>query len=474
MNKKIVLIIIVMTLLVINIINAQEFNQIINNDISVGKLINDYNILRVPAIPKEKGYENLVKESADPAIPSQALYNWALGYKNIAELRRQVESIQIYVKKNPSELKDRKIESKKFIPKEVDGSSINTASPETSINKPKNYESWPIELDRKGIDSNSNIWLMFKNNKWQLCKPTTFFYNNCNPDDYIPIKKPGEEQPKSGIINAIINTLENKNLDEGLSTIFGSINSLDDITIHKEIKIKFYQENGQIKIKGIDGYGNVDIDTLRTLFKQKAIKKISEVVKKINIETIPEGFPIELNINIDYLEEIIAGYRIPNNDRNINKIILHHTATTTIDQAINTFKERKLAPHYLLDKNGDLYYLVPEEYIAYHAANANSDSIGIEIVNTAKSNDEYTKEQYDTLNILLPYLLSKYGLEEISDYNVIAHYEISSSGKWDPSPNFDWSKIGLPDHPRISKQICENSEDMKNLGWDCNDQNIFV
>ena len=62
---------------------------------------------------------------------------------------------------------------------------------------------------------------------------------------------------------------------------------------------------------------------------------------------------------------------------------------------------------------------------------------------------EYTPEQYIALNKLIKDIADRW-LIPIDDDHIIAHYQITE-GKWDPSPNFDWSKIGLPNHPILSE-----------------------
>jgi hypothetical protein len=136
----------------------------------------------------------------------------------------------------------------------------------------------------------------------------------------------------------------------------------------------------------------------------------------------------------------------------IEYIILHHTGGSTFDSAYQTFlrSRKQLSVHYVVDKDGIAYYLIDESRKAYHARDYNEETIGIEIVNTGYSNDDYTKEQYETLNMLLEQITKKWGIP-YDDAHIVGHYErtSSSAGKWDPSPNFEWGKIGLPNHSPV-------------------------
>lgn len=150
-------------------------------------------------------------------------------------------------------------------------------------------------------------------------------------------------------------------------------------------------------------------------------------------------------------------------------IVLHHTGGSTASGAISALKTRGLSVHYIIDTNGIIYYLVSESRKAYHAGCClpsestccgkescflcinnnppcrNEESIGIEIVNSGNHADEYTNAQYESLKKLLADIQGRRGIT-INNEHVIAHFQISPD-KWDPSPNFDWSEIGL-DEPR--------------------------
>ena len=91
----------------------------------------------------------------------------------------------------------------------------------------------------------------------------------------------------------------------------------------------------------------------------------------------------------------------------ITFIILHYTETNTLEDSIKLLTDdyRKVSCHYLVDKNGDLYSLVPESFRAWHAGisgwdnldDINSRSIGIEIVYAGESKKQFPEIQISSL-----------------------------------------------------------------------------
>jgi N-acetyl-anhydromuramyl-L-alanine amidase AmpD len=172
-------------------------------------------------------------------------------------------------------------------------------------------------------------------------------------------------------------------------------------------------------------------------------------------------------VNTDSFGKLSSAARTQAFDR----IVLHHTGGSTASSAIETLKARGLSVHYVIGTEGTIYFLVDERREAFHCgccptnqetccgkdtcfmcigssplAN-NHNSIGIEIVNTGNAKDYYTEAQYTSLKSLLEDIQTRRGIS-IDNNHVFAHYQIGS-GKWDPSPNFDWVKIGLekPEFP---------------------------
>jgi len=148
------------------------------------------------------------------------------------------------------------------------------------------------------------------------------------------------------------------------------------------------------------------------------------------------------------------------------KVVIHHTAGSTAKSAVDSWIANGGASsaHYVIDNDGTIYYVIDESKGANHAGckecdagtvcspecrswpppASNANSIGIEIVNTGYASDTYTAAQYTVVKDLVEDIADRHGITVNND-NVISHMEVTS-GKWDPSPNFDWSQIGLPGH----------------------------
>lgn len=101
--------------------------------------------------------------------------------------------------------------------------------------------------------------------------------------------------------------------------------------------------------------------------------------------------------------------------KGINKIILHHAATTSFDGIGATFKNpsRGVSAHYGVGQNGNIDQYVQEKDTAWHAGDwdANSSSIGIENVNSSGApNWDVADSTIDTLVDLVRDIATRHGL----------------------------------------------------------------
>lgn len=134
--------------------------------------------------------------------------------------------------------------------------------------------------------------------------------------------------------------------------------------------------------------------------------------------------------------------------RGIDTVVIHSSYDALgnkpydVDGLIKEYKEYEVSPHYLIDREGNIYQLVSDNNIAYHAGQSkvpdgrtgvNQFSLGIELMNTKE--DKYTSKQYDSLNELLAHLKEKYNIKFVVGHNQIA------PGRKDDPWNFDWSKV---------------------------------
>jgi len=147
-------------------------------------------------------------------------------------------------------------------------------------------------------------------------------------------------------------------------------------------------------------------------------------------------------------KKINWGFMSVSGKRKIDTIIIHSSYDAlgndpySVGGLLKEYKTYGVAPHYLIDRDGNVYQLVADQDVAYHAGlsrtpdgreNVNDFSLGIELMN--KENGKYTEKQYAGLKNLIKNLKEKYPIKY-----VLGHDQISSGRKTDPW-NFDWNKL---------------------------------
>ncbi|WP_299380871.1 N-acetylmuramoyl-L-alanine amidase [uncultured Kiloniella sp.] len=156
----------------------------------------------------------------------------------------------------------------------------------------------------------------------------------------------------------------------------------------------------------------------------------------------------------------------------INMLLLHYTGMQTGKEALERLCDSaaQVSAHYLIEEDGEIFQLVPEEHRAWHAGLAywhdetdiNSCSIGIEIVNPGH---EWGYRPFPTAQMKAVATLSKEILERhsIPSHRVLAHSDVAPERKEDPGELFDWiylanQGIGVfPDGTAQSSPIAEDS-----------------
>ena len=155
----------------------------------------------------------------------------------------------------------------------------------------------------------------------------------------------------------------------------------------------------------------------------------------------------------------------------LDTIVIHHigsknqklysvggTLTWFTDEEVHRNKEtgkieNKVSAHYVIPrephKGNDLYHLVKDEDIAYHAGVSqwtyndklrkyiNRYSIGIELEGDGNV-FFYTDFQYEVLIWLIKDYIKKYNIDEA---NIVGHEDISPGRKVDPGKFFDWKRL---------------------------------
>ena len=143
----------------------------------------------------------------------------------------------------------------------------------------------------------------------------------------------------------------------------------------------------------------------------------------------------------------------PNHDERpgeVDVLILHYTGMKSAQEAIDRLcdPEAKVSSHYVVDEDGAVLRLVPEERRAWHAGVSywrghsalNGRSIGIEIVNPGH---EWGYREFPALQMaaVCDLCLSVLARHRIPARNVVAHSDVAPDRKEDPGEKFGWEDL---------------------------------
>jgi N-acetylmuramoyl-L-alanine amidase len=134
----------------------------------------------------------------------------------------------------------------------------------------------------------------------------------------------------------------------------------------------------------------------------------------------------------------------------IDMIIIHSTHMPTLPSLERLCSGDALVScHYLIDLDGNIYQLVEEDKVAWHAgvsywsgrAHLNKYSIGIEMVDRFDDGNlikEFSEIQICHLIELLIDIVRHY---KIKPQNILAHSDVAPDRKDDPGEIFPWDKL---------------------------------
>lgn len=178
--------------------------------------------------------------------------------------------------------------------------------------------------------------------------------------------------------------------------------------------------------------------------------------------------------------------------RAISMVVLHYTGMKTAVEALERMcdAEAEVSAHYMIDEDGIVTRLVPEEKRAWHAgrsywrgeSDVNSASIGIELVNPGHEwgYRAFPEAQMDALLPLLADILDRH---DIPRANVVGHSDIAPARKQDPGELFDWrrlARLGLAlDTPRAKMNLFYDNPGkfylaLERFGYDISDGRAAV
>ena len=136
-------------------------------------------------------------------------------------------------------------------------------------------------------------------------------------------------------------------------------------------------------------------------------------------------------------------------------IVLHYTGMPTGAEALDRLRdpEAKVSSHYLVEEDGRVFRLVPEERRAWHAGvsswkghtDINGRSVGIEIVNPGHEFGyrPFPERQIEAVIALLADIRSRW---DITDSFIVGHSDIAPNRKQDPGELFPWKQLALAGH----------------------------
>lgn len=148
----------------------------------------------------------------------------------------------------------------------------------------------------------------------------------------------------------------------------------------------------------------------------------------------------------------------PNFDARIappDMIVLHYTGMVDGPAALArlTDPEAKVSAHYLVEEDGRVFALVPEERRAWHAGRSfwrgqtdiNAASIGVEIVNPGHEFGyrPFPETQIATVIELIADVRSRW---TIPDERILGHSDVAPHRKTDPGEYFPWRTLAEAGH----------------------------
>lgn len=136
--------------------------------------------------------------------------------------------------------------------------------------------------------------------------------------------------------------------------------------------------------------------------------------------------------------------------RPVDTVILHYTGMKTGAEALARLQDpaAKVSAHYLVEENGDVFSLVPEDKRAWHAgvsswkgeSDINARSIGVEIVNPGHEwgYRDFPEAQIAAVIELVREIVKRHA---IAPARVLGHSDVAPRRKDDPGEKFPWGRL---------------------------------
>lgn len=200
-----------------------------------------------------------------------------------------------------------------------------------------------------------------------------------------------------------------------------------------------------------------------------------EVVARAEVKKPSASIEVEIPVKKDFMPNLNF---VPRSNEPTH-IVLHFISNAGNDpynpykyeDIRNIFIDYDVSPHYMIDRDGEIYFLLPESRAARHAGKGkiegyndyddtlNKYSIGIELMAIGSEAEMqqmmssehyrkipaehigYTEAQYQALNLLIDDILARNSMIKRDRKHIIGHDEYAPDRKTDPGSLFEWKKI---------------------------------
>lgn len=136
-------------------------------------------------------------------------------------------------------------------------------------------------------------------------------------------------------------------------------------------------------------------------------------------------------------------------------LVLHYTGMQSGEEALARLRDpaAEVSAHYMVEEDGRIFGLVPEERRAWHAGKSfwrgetdvNGASIGIEIVNPGHEFGyrPFAEAQIAAVVGLVADVRSRWTIEDV---NIVGHADVAPDRKEDPGELFPWKRLAEAGH----------------------------